>query len=55
MVQRWLGGIVQSRYAPKSVNMLYQMNKVANIHVKTPVGMTNSFKAEEIVKQGTVT
>ena len=37
------------------VKMLYEMNRSSSIQVKTPVGTTESFTAEEIVKQGTVT
>ena len=38
----------------ETLSTLYQMNKKATIQVKTPIGMTDKFTRETIVKQGTV-
>ena len=34
--------------------MLYEMNKESNIVIETPVGMTDSITAHDIVKKGTI-
>ena len=38
----------------ETLTTLYNMNKKATIQVKTPIGMTNKFSRDTIVKQGTV-
>ena len=39
---------------PQDLLMVYLLNKTANITIKTPIGETESFRAEETVKQGTI-
>ena len=38
----------------RKVYMLYEMNKESHIVIETPVGMTDSITAHEIVKHGTI-
>ena len=39
---------------PQDIEMLYNLNKEANVKIRTPLGESRSFSCEEIVKQGTV-
>ena len=40
-------------YSPGTIRSLYEINKISNIVVDTPVGKTASITVEEVVKQGT--
>ena len=40
-------------YSPGTIRSLYEINKISNITVDTPVGKTSSITVEEVVKQGT--
>ena len=46
--------LYKSGVAPQDIYMLYMLNKGANIKIRTPVGETDTFECEEIVKQGTI-
>ena len=41
-------------YSPGTIRSLYELNKISNIVVGTPVGKKSSITIEEIVKQGTI-
>ena len=38
----------------REINMIYMMNREAQIVVNTPVGLTEEFTVKDIVKQGTI-
>ena len=49
MISLWNLGIRNELFA-----LIFKMNEMANIKVKTPFGMSASFVCKRIVKQGTV-
>ena len=49
VVDLWKAGVRE-----KEARLVYLMNKEARIWIKTPVGITDEIKIEEVVKQGTI-
>ena len=41
-------------YDPKTLKILYEMNKETDIIIRTPVGNTDNIQVKEVVKQGTI-
>ena len=49
MITLWELGIRNELFA-----LIYKLNEVAKVRVKTPFGLTNQFECPRIVKQGSV-
>ena len=49
LVELWKAGMRE-----REVNLIYEMNKKANIIIKTPVGNSKEITVNEIVRQGTI-
>ncbi len=53
-LQDCLIDIKEAGLREREVQMIYELNKQANIKVQTPAGVTKEIEVDEIVKQGTI-